>query len=350
MSSTKPSQSSALTPKVPASSKQRAGTSTSYASAIRLALGDALEQDPRVFIYGEDVGGKFGGAFKITKGLAERFPGRVINSPISEDAIAGIGIGAALDGARPVLEFQFADFATIAFNQLINHAGTTYWRTGQPCPLVARLPVGGTPGGGPFHSQMAEAWFGHHPGLVVLAPATVADAYGMLRAAIDSPDPVIFCEHKYLYESARTDSLDPSANHLHPGQAAIRRSGGDCTVVAWSAMLHEALHAAEGLSREHGIEVEVVDLRCLRPYDLGTILGSLAHTGRLVVASEDFPSGGLAGEIVAGATQHGFTVLDAPPLRVSARDTPIPYQPALWAAHRPHAEDIAAAVLQATRF
>ena len=186
-----------------------AAATTSYAGALRLALDHALAEDPSVFIYGEDVAGTFGGAFKITKGLAEAHPGRVINAPISEDAIAGVAIGAALEGARPVIEFQFADFSAIAFNQLVNHAGTTFWRTGRPCPLVARLPVGGTPGGGPFHSQMAEAWYAHHPGLVVMAPATVEDAYVLLRQAIHSDDPVIFCEHKYLYEQIRVRDFTP---------------------------------------------------------------------------------------------------------------------------------------------
>ena len=167
----------------------------SYLEAIRLALEESLAEDPRVFIYGQDIAGHFGGAFKATKGLSDRFAARVLNAPISEDAMAGIAIGAALDGMRPVIEYQFADFGSLGFNQLVNQAATTFWRTGRSCPMVVRLPVGGTVGSGPFHCQMPEAWLSHHPGLVVVSPATVADAYWMLKDAIACKDPVMFCEH-----------------------------------------------------------------------------------------------------------------------------------------------------------
>lgn len=322
----------------------------SYAGALRQALHDCLATEPEAFIYGQDVGGCFGGAFKITKGLAEAFPGRVINAPISEDAIAGFGVGAALDGARPILEFQFADFATVAFNQLVNHAGTAYWRTGRSCPLTVRLPVGGTPGGGPFHSQMPEAWFTHHPGLVVVAPATVADAYAMLRQSVAANDPVLFCEHKFLYERLRDASFDPTASQPPLGEAVLRRRGVDCTVVAWSAMLHDTLAAAERLSADHGIEIEVVDLRCLRPMPLQQVIESVNRTGRLLVVSEDFPYGGVAAELVARVTEAGFGLLDAPPRRLTAKDTPIPYHPDLWAAHRPGIEAIIEAVGSVVRY
>ncbi len=323
---------------------------TSYLEAIRLALAESLEQDPRVFIYGQDVAGSFGGAFKATKGLAERFPGRVINAPISEDAITGVAIGAALDGARPVIEFQFADFASIAFNQLVNHAATTYWRTGLPCPLVARLPIGGTKGSGPFHCQMPEAWLSHHPGLVVVAPATVPDAYWMLKDAIACNDPVIFCEHKYLYSHLKETGDPRQAEHLPLGQAVVRRAGADCTLISYSGMLHECLSAAGKLEQEHGVSVEVLDLRCLRPLDTATVLDSVAKTGRVVVASESWPFAGIPAEVVAVIAGAAFHLLDAPPRRVCALDTPIPVQPALYAAHRPHAEDIVAAVLETVRF
>jgi acetoin:2,6-dichlorophenolindophenol oxidoreductase subunit beta len=317
---------------------------TSYAEAIRRALHDALAEQPEVFIYGEDVGGVFGGAFKITKGLAESFPGRVINSPIAEDAIAGIAIGAALDGARPVIEFQFADFASVAFNQLVNHAGTTSWRAGRGCPLVARLPCGGTPGGGPFHSQMPEAWLAHHPGLIVVAPATVADAYGMLRAALRQDDPVMYCEHKLLYERLRDPQFDPGAGAPELGRAALRRAGHDCTIIAWSAMLHDALHAAQELADAHGITCDVLDLRCVRPFDEAACVASVSRTGRVLIASEDFPYGGVAAELCARLGESAFAWLDAPPRRLSARDTPVPYHPELWRAHRPQAAGIVAAV------
>jgi pyruvate dehydrogenase E1 component beta subunit/2-oxoisovalerate dehydrogenase E1 component beta subunit len=321
-----------------------------YVDAIRTALGECLERDPRVFVYGQDVGAPFGGAFKVTKGLGERFPDRVINSPISEDAIAGVAIGAAIDGMRPVIEFQFADFASIAFNQLVNHAATTYWRTGRPCPITARLPVGGTPGAGPFHCQMPETWLGHHPGLVVICPATVADAYHMLKDAIACDDPVAYCEHKHLYNHLVDDADPREAQRLPLGAAAVRRPGVDCTLVSYSAMLHECLRAAAMLARDHQVEVEVLDLRCVRPLDEAAILASLARTGRLVVASEDWPWAGVAAEVVALASGDGFHLLDAPPARINALDVPIPSHPDLFRAQRPDAERIAAKVLETLSF
>ncbi|TVR46992.1 MAG: alpha-ketoacid dehydrogenase subunit beta [Planctomycetota bacterium] len=321
----------------------------SYVAAIRQALGDMMAEDESVFIYGEDVGGTFGGAFKATKGLAERFPGRVLNSPIAEDAITGVAIGAALEGARPVIEFQFADFASIAFNQLVNHAGAFYWRNGRPCPITARFPVGGTPGGGPYHSQMPEAWLTNHPGLVVVAPSTVADAYGMLKDSIRCNDPVIFCEHKYLYNHLK-EPFDPALPVAPLGAAVVRRPGRDVTLVSYSAMVHDCLAAAEGLMDEAGISVEVIDLRCLRPLDMDTILASVSRTSRLVVATEAWPYGSVAAEVVSAVAQLGFHLLDAPPKRICAIDTPIPYHPRLWAAHRPDARRIMAAVEETVRF
>jgi len=335
------------TPPLPAQPDPEA---TSYAAAIRRALDDALTSQAEVFIYGEDVGGDFGGAFKITKGLAAKHPERVRNSPISEDAITGMAIGAALDGMRPVIEFQFADFSAVAFNQLANHASTVFWRYGRPCPLLARLPIGGTPGGGPFHSQMAESWYAHHPGLVVLAPATVADAYCMLRQALLQNDPVIFCEHKWLYERVRDDAFVPPTDPPPLCRVQRHHAGEHCTVVSWSAMLHEALTAAEQLEHDDGLSVDLLDLRCLRPFDLDGVLESLRHTGRLVVVSEDFPCGGIASELLAQVLDQGFQLLDAPPQRVTARDTPIPYQTELYAAHRPQVADIIAAVRDTCAF
>jgi len=324
--------------------------SVRYVDAIRLALGDALERDPRVFCYGQDIAAPFGGAFKVTKGIAERYPSRIINSPISEDAMTGVAIGAALDGMRPVIEFQFADFASIAFNQLVNHAATTYWRTGRPCPITARLPVGGTKGAGPFHCQMPEAWLAHHPGLVVVFPATVADAYHMLLDAIACDDPVMFCEHKNLYNHLK-DQADPrDAPRLPLGAAAIRRHGTDCTLVSYSAMVHTCLAAANDLAREHGIEVEVIDLRCVRPLDAEAILESVGHTGRVVVATEDWPWGSVASEVLALVTDRAFHYLDAPPARLCARDVPIPSHPALQAACVPDAERIIAKVLETVSY
>lgn len=321
-----------------------------YLEAIRLAQAELLAEDKRVFIYGQDIAGPFGGAFKATKGLSERFPERVLNSPISEDAMTAIAIGAAMDGLRPIVEFQFADFASVAFNQLVNHAGTIYYRTGLPCPIVARLPAGGTPGGGPFHCQMPEAWVSHHPGLVVVAPATVADAYFMLKDAVACRDPVVFIEHKYLYYHLEAEFDPRTAEHPGLGRAVVRRPGEDLTIVAWSGMVHHALAAAAELDANHGISAEVVDLRCVRPLDSETILASLSRTGRIIIASEGWPVGGPGAEVAALVAERGFTYLDAPPVRLAAQDTPIPFHPDLFAAHHPDDQAIVQAALDLAKF
>lgn len=316
--------------------------SVTYIDAIHQALAELLEEDPKVFLLGEDIAGSFGGAFKATKGLAERFPGRVLNAPIAEDAIAGVGMGAALGGMKPIIEMQFADFGTLAQNQIANNAAAHYYRTGIPVNLTVRMPSGGTPGGGPFHSQSLEALFAHYPGLHVFTPATVADAYYMLKEAVRIPDPVVFMEHKFLYRWLKADTwMDPQP--LPVGKARIARTGKHATVVAFSAMVPEALKAAEELSATTGYELEVVDLRSIKPLDTDTILASVARTARLLVVSEDFPWGGVAAEVVARVADAGFHLLDAPPLRLTSRETPIPAHPELWKAHRPGAASIAAA-------
>jgi len=313
--------------------------SITYLEAIREAQARALAEDPRVFIYGQDVGA-FGGAFKATKNLAQEFPGRVIDAPISEDAIVGAAIGAALEGMRPILEMQFADFSTVGFNQIVNHAATMFWRTRLACPITIRLPSGGTQGGGPFHSQSLEAIYAHYPGLVVMTPATVEDVYSMLLEAVAIDDPVIFCEHKYLYYHLKADSLPTEA--LPVGKARIARPGRDLTIVAYSAMVHEALAVAEELATE-GTEIEVVDLRSVKPLDTDTVVASVARTGRLLCVGESWPWGGVTSEVIARVVAEGFGLLDAPPQRLNAKDTPVPYHPSLWAAHRPTAHSIAAA-------
>ena len=314
--------------------------SITYLEAIREAQARALAEDPRVFIYGQDVGA-FGGAFKATKNLAEEFPGRVIDSPISEDAIIGLAIGAAIDGMRPIIEMQFADFSSVGFNQVINQAATLYWRTQVPCPVTIRLPAGGTSGSGPFHSQNMEAIYAHYPGLVVMTPATVEDAYHMLLEAVAIDDPVIFCEHKYLYYHLKADKL-PTDAMLPTGKARIAREGRDLTIVAYSAMVHEALAVAEELASE-GTEIEVVDLRSVKPLDTDTVMASVARTGRLLCVGEAWPWGGVTAEVMARVAGEGFGLLDAPPQRLNAKDTPVPYHPNLWAAHRPTARSIATA-------
>jgi len=313
-----------------------------YLEAIREAQAKALADDPRVYIYGQDVG-KFGGAFKATKNLAKEFPGRVLDSPLSEDAIIGSAIGAAIEGMRPIIEMQFADFSTVGFNQIVNQAATLHWRTEIPCPITVRLPSGGTAGGGPFHSQSMEALYAHYPGLIVMTPATVEDAYSMLLEAVAIDDPVIFCEHKYLYYHLKADSLPTEA--VPTGKARIARMGRDATIVTYSAMVHEALACAEELATE-GWEIEVIDLRSIKPLDTDTVLASVARTGRLLAVGEAWPWGGVTAEILARVATEGFGLLDAPPMRLNAKDTPVPYSPNLWGTHRPTAKTIAAALRQ----
>lgn len=305
--------------------------SLTYLEAIREAQYEALRTDPKVFIYGQDIGA-FGGAFKATKNLSAEFPGRVFDSPISEDAMVGMAIGAAIEGSRPILEMQFADFSSVGFNQIVNQAATLYWRTNTPCPITIRLPSGGTAGSGPFHSQSMEAIYAHYPGLVIVTPATVEDAYWMLLESIGLDDPVIFCEHKFLYYHLKSESL--GERELPIGKARIARPGRHATVVAYSAMVHEAIRAAEELQQD-GYQIEVVDLRSVKPIDTDTILASVARTGRLLCVGEAFPWGGVTAEVVARVSAEAFHLLDAPPMRLNSKDTPIPYHTNLWKAHRP---------------
>jgi acetoin:2,6-dichlorophenolindophenol oxidoreductase subunit beta len=313
-----------------------------YLEAIREAQERALRDNPLVYIYGQDVA-TFGGAFKATKNLAKEFPGRILDAPISEDAMVGSAIGAAIEGMRPIVEMQFADFSTVAINQIVNQAATLYWRTQVSCPITIRLPSGANPGSGPFHSQNLESLYAHFPGLVVMTPATVEDAYTMLREAVDIDDPVIFCEHKYLYNRLKADSLPESG--LPFDKARIARPGRDLTIVAYSAMVHEAIAAAEQLHREN-IEVEVVDLRSVKPLDLDTVLASVARTARLLCVGESWPWGGVNAEVIASVATHGFHLLDAPPQRINSKDTPIPFNVNLWGAHKPSSQLIAASARQ----
>jgi pyruvate dehydrogenase E1 component beta subunit/2-oxoisovalerate dehydrogenase E1 component beta subunit len=319
--------------------------SITYLDAIREAQARALREDPRVFIYGQDVGA-FGGAFKATKNLAQEFPGRVLDAPISEDAIIGLAVGAAIEGLRPIIEMQFADFAIVGLNQIVNQAATLFWRTQVPCPITVRLPFGGTSGAGPFHSQTPEAIYAHYPGLIVLTPATVEDAYAMLLEAVAIDDPVIFCEHKLLYRHLKAEKLPTEA--LPIGKARIAREGRDLTIVAYSAMVQDALEAAIELAAE-GWEIEIVDLRSVKPLDTDTVIASVARTGKLLCVGESWPWGGVTAEVMARVMSEGFGLLDAPPQRLNAKDTPVPFHPNLWAAHRPTVRAIAAAARKILR-
>jgi pyruvate dehydrogenase E1 component beta subunit/2-oxoisovalerate dehydrogenase E1 component beta subunit len=228
----------------------------------------------------------------------------------------------------------------------VNQAATLFWRTGVPCPVTVRLPCGGTSGSGPFHSQMMEAIYAHYPGLVVLTPATVEDAYSMLLEAVALDDPVVFCEHKFLYYHLKAEQLPQEA--LPVGKARIAREGRDLTIVTYSAMVHECIAAAEELSGE-GWQIEVVDLRSVKPLDTDTVIASVARTGRLLCVGEAWPWGGVTAEVVARVATEAYELLDAPPQRLNAKSTPVPYHPNLWTAHRPTARAVVAAARKLLR-
>src|SRR5450631_3876135 len=260
--------------------------------------------------------------------------------------MVGLAVGAAIEGLRPIIEMQFADFSTVAFNQIVNQAATLHWRTQVPCPITIRLPSGGTKGSGPFHSQNMEALYAHYPGLIVMTPATVEDAYSMLLEAVAIDDPVIFCEHKLLYYHLKAEKLPSEA--LPVGKARIARVGRDLTIVAYSAMVHEALEAATELATE-GWQIEVVDLRSVKPLDTDTVIASVARTGKLLCVGEAWPWGGVTAEVIARVASEGYGLLDAPPQRLNAKDTPVPYHPNLWTAHRPTVRAVAAAARKILR-
>jgi 2-oxoisovalerate dehydrogenase E1 component beta subunit len=309
-----------------------------YLDAIREALAEEMRRDPKVFVLGEDVGA-YGGAFGATQGLYEEFgEARVVDTPISESAIVGISIGAALRGFRPVAEMQFADFISCAFDQIVNQAATLRFRYGgrASVPIVVRAPSGGNVGGGLYHSQNPEAWFVHRPGLKVVAPSTAYDAKGLLKAAIRDDNPVIYFEHKYLYR--RVKGVVPRGDDIVPiGKAAVRRSGSDATLVTYGAMVAPALEAADRLAKE-GAEVEVIDLRTLMPFDKPAIFESIDRTNRALIVHEDVKTLGIGAEISAVIMEERFDALDAPVLRLAYPDTHVPFSHVLEDAILPDAD------------
>jgi acetoin:2,6-dichlorophenolindophenol oxidoreductase subunit beta len=312
----------------------------SFAQAINEALAQAMEADERVFIMGEDIG-VYGGAFGVTGDLIQRFgEDRVRDTPIAELGGAGVAVGAAVAGARPVYEFQFSDFATLAMEQIVNQAAKMRYMLGGKAsvPVVFRMPCGSGTGAAAQHSQSLEAWFGHVPGLKVLQPSTPEDAKGMILAAIADPDPVLVFEHKLLY---KIKGPVPEESYLTPiGKAVVRREGRDATVVAAAIMVHKALEAAEVLAAE-GINIEVIDLRSIRPIDGPTIIESVKKTTRLAIVYEGVKTLGIGAEISAMvAESEAFDYLDAPILRMGGAESPIPYNPVLEKAAVPQVEDI----------
>ena len=316
-------------------------TEVTYLEAIRQAMWEEMERDPRVILLGEDVG-LYGGAFKVTAGFLEKFgKDRIIDTPISEEGYTGVAIGAAFNGLRPIVEFQFIDFIANAFNMITNFAAKSRYRWGAGVPIVMRGPSGGGVRAGPFHSQNPEMHFVHTPGIKVVAPATVADARGLMKAAIRDEDPVLYLEHKKLYRHVKASSADlESQEDVVPiGKAIVRRHGEDIVVVTYSAMLYVALEAAEILAKE-GIELEVIDLRSLVPLDKELILASVRRVNKVMILHEDTRTGGMAGEIAAIVAEEAFDDLDGPIVRVTAPDTPVPYAAALEDAFIPRAEDV----------
>ena len=314
-----------------------------YLEAIREALFEEMARDENVFCLGEDIGA-FGGAFKVTEGLLARFgESRVIDTPISEIGIVGAAAGAAHMGMRPVVEMQFIDFIANAYDILTNYVATARYRAFLPCPMVVRGPSGGYVRGGPFHSQNPEAGFVHTPGLKVVYPSTAEDAKGLMKAAIRAEDCVLFFEHKYLYR--RVKGVMPAGDHVVPiGKARVAREGTDVSVITYAATVHKALEAAEQLRAEDGLSVEVLDLRTLAPLDDEAIVATVRKTNRVLVLHEDTRTGGIAGEITARISETCFEWLDAPVLRVTAHDIPLPYAPQLEDFVLPQTPDVVRAV------
>ncbi|MFQ5668956.1 MAG: alpha-ketoacid dehydrogenase subunit beta [Acidobacteriota bacterium] len=300
---------------------------TTYLEAIRQGIWEEMESDQRVFLLGEDVG-KYGGAFKVTWGMLDAFgPDRVIDTPISESAIVGAAIGAAMMGLRPVAEMQFIDFIACAFNMITNFAAKQRYRCGMGVPMVVRGPAGGGVHAGPFHSGNPESYFVHTPGLKIVQPSTAYDAKGLIKAAIRDPDPVLYFEHKFLYRRIKENL--PEEDYVVPiGKAVRRRQGGDLAILTYGAMVHTALEAANRLAGD-GVETEVLDLRTLLPLDREAILESATRSGKVIVLHEATRTGGLGGEVAAIIAEEAFDSLDGPIVRITAPDTPVPYSPPL---------------------
>jgi 2-oxoisovalerate dehydrogenase E1 component beta subunit len=310
-----------------------------YLEAIRAALVDAMRDDERVFLLGEDIG-HFGGAFGVTADLVEEFGAeRVLDTPISEEGFVGAAVGAAWMGERPVVELQFADFVTCPFDVIVTVAAKTHWRSGIELPLVIRMPTGGGVRGGPFHAGSPEGWFVGQPGLKVVCPGTVEDAYGLLRAAIDDPDPVLFFEHKRLYR--RLEAEPPDAGYRTPlGRARVVREGAEATVITYGSGVATTLSAIDELA----VDVEVVDLRTVWPLDRETVLASIAKTSRVLVVQEAARSTGAAGLVLSLVARESFERLDAPPALHAPPDTPVPFAPELEDAYLPSRESTARAL------
>lgn len=313
-----------------------------YIEAISKGLWEEMERDSSVFLLGEDIG-KFGGAFKVTRGFIEHFgEDRVIDTVLAETAILGAATGAAVVGMRPVAEMQFADFVTTGFSQLVNNTASIHYRWYVPCPMVVRLPSGAGIHGGPFHSRNPEAWFFHQPGFKIVAPSFPYDAKGLIKSAVRDNNPVLYLEHKRLYRHIKGEV--PETDYVvEIGKGVVRREGNDISVITYGAVVHQALEAAEHIAQE-GINIEVVDLLSLMPLDVELILNSVRKTGKVLIAHEDNITGGIGGEIAAIISEQAFEFLDAPIKRIGALDIPTPYSPPLEEFFLPNTKKIVAAL------
>jgi pyruvate/2-oxoglutarate/acetoin dehydrogenase E1 component len=302
---------------------------STFLEAVMMGVGDALRGDPRVFVYGEDVGGRYGNAFLMLRPLLSEFGNRIVNSPIAEGGILGVCVGAALAGMKPIGEMQFNDFVATGFNQLVNNAAKVRYRFGESVPMVVRMPWGGLRYAGPYHSQNTEAWFYRTPGLKIVVPSTPHDARALMAAAVADPDPVLYYEHIALYRDPRVrQKLGDQPGDVAIGKAALRRSGNDLAIISYGAYTHVAMRAAAKLAGQ-GIEASVLDLRTLAPLDRAAILALARHCNRVLIVHEDTRTGGIGESIAAIIQEEAFEWLDAPVRILGALDTPVPYSPPL---------------------
>jgi len=327
------------------------GLKKNYITGLREAIDEELGSNPNLVCFGEDIGA-LGGAFGVTEGLMDKYGAdRVVDMPISEAAIVGVAVGAALNGKTAMAEMQFIDFISCGFDQVVNMLATFYYRSAGKVamPVVVRGPAGAYGGGALYHSQMNEAWFCHSPGLKVACPSTPSDANGLLKTCLRDENPVLFFEMKELYRKPQIEEEIPEGHFVPLGKASVRRAGGDVTVVSYGNNVYHCLEAAETLAAE-GVEAEVIDLRSLVPLDEEAIFTSLAKTNRLVVVNEAPMTCGFAGEVIARVCDQAFDLLDAPPVRVTRLDTPVPWVKPLESYVLPSAEKVVAAVQRVVRF